>query len=198
MRVYFLGSHGSGKTDMVKHVAKRYPFLREFSEIARTEQAKSGRTLESLRTDLDGISAFQRRVFLEQMRVERGADDFVSDRAFDNLAYAADNAECLSELLDLPECTEYLEWVSGGLLFFVRPLASVEADGTRPSGDLAQGSAHRIDGMIKFMLEGGLRGSNGKSLKFSYFTLDTPSFKDRWTTVSKAIALWGAAQSSRP
>lgn len=188
MRVYFVGSTGVGKTWACRLTARKFGF-RLLSEVARMENTRNESNFGELRKDIDAASAFQERVFREQIRMEEEAgDNFVSDRAFDNLAYAAQHAECLPKLMALPECREYVDKVAAGLVFFVRPLPFVTADGVRPVSDLDLRAVHCVDGMVKFMLEmWGVR----------YFPVDPESPKDRWTLIQNVIRLQLAAESRR-
>ena len=92
MRIYFVGSHATGKTTMTRWVSRRFgvPMI---TEVARSVLAELETNFESLRTDMDRVGDYQRRVFERQIATERAQErGFVSDRAFDNLAYAAEHA----------------------------------------------------------------------------------------------------------
>lgn len=189
MRVYLLGGHGVGKTHLARVISRKFS-LKLLSEVARAQQSKAERPFDEIRCDPDSIDELQRGIFAEQIRIDVGAgDDFVSDRAFDNLGYAAENSECLPDLMADPRTMEYVRRVASGLVFFVRPLPQVKADGVRPSSDLDISSVHRIDGMVKFML---------KLWGVRHVTIDTPHPADRWNNVRNVIRAALAAESKQP
>lgn len=154
MRIYFVGAHSTGKTTLARYVAKKYR-LPLITEVARTVLAEMELSLESLRTDVDLVGSYQTSVFERQIRTEQETGEksgFVSDRAFDNIAYAIEHSHVAAELVSHTRFTEYLSWVSKGAVFFVRPhRALLREDGVRekPEWD----SVLRIDGMIKALLE---------------------------------------------
>jgi predicted ATPase len=152
MRIYFVGSHATGKTTLCRYVSRRFG-LPMITEVARGVLAEMEASLDSLRADLDLVAAYQRRVFEKQIATERAhTGGFVSDRAFDNLAYAAEHTTILADLLGDPAFQEYMEWVSRGMVFFLRPHPSLlKEDGVRAG--VSWDSVLRIDGMVKLLLE---------------------------------------------
>ena len=50
--------------------------------------------INSLRSDIQAVNSYQRGVLEKQISEESGREHFVSDRSFDNLAYAAMHAPC--------------------------------------------------------------------------------------------------------
>jgi AAA domain-containing protein len=152
MRIYFVGSHATGKTTMTRFVSRRYG-LPMITEVARAVLAELETSLDSLRTDVDLVAEYQKRVFERQVQVERNqVSGFVSDRAFDNLAYAAEHTLILADLISTEEYRKYMEWVAEGIVFFVRPHRDLlREDGVRAG--VTWESVLRIDGMIKLMLE---------------------------------------------
>src|SRR5215813_14381347 len=152
MRIYFVGSHATGKTTMTRFVSRRYG-LPMITEVARSVLAELETTLDALRTDVDLVAEYQRRVFERQVQVERAqSGGFVSDRAFDNLAYAAEHTLVLADLMSGDLFKSYMEWVAQGIVFFLRPHQELlKDDGVRAG--LTWDSVLRIDGMIKLMLE---------------------------------------------
>jgi hypothetical protein len=153
MRIYFVGSHATGKTTMTRYVSRRYG-LPMITEVARAVLAELETSLDSLRTDVDMVAEYQKRVFERQVQVERaqGAQGFVSDRAFDNLVYAAEHTLVFADLINGDEFARYMEWAAQGIVFFVRPHKDLlKEDGVRAG--VTWESVLRIDGMIKLMLE---------------------------------------------
>src|SRR5262249_43834347 len=99
------------------------------------------------------VAEYQRRVFERQVTAEKQQPGgFVSDRAFDNLAYAAEHTTILADLLGEPSFAEYMQWVSRGLVFFLRPHPSLLKDDCVRAG-VSWDSVLRIDGMVKLLLE---------------------------------------------
>jgi predicted ATPase len=189
MRVYFVGSHATGKTTLCRYVSRRYG-LPMISEMARAVLAEMETSLDSLRTDMDLVAEYQERVFARQVEVERMHHGrFVSDRAFDNLAYAAEHTTVSAEMLGDPAFAEYMKWVSAGVVFFLRPHPSLlREDGTRAG--VSWDSVLRIDGMIKLMLE---------QYRVSYLPVESVSMQERVRAVEFVLARCGLAPvSHRP
>ena len=193
MRIYFVGSHATGKTTMTRWVSRRYG-LPMITEVARGVLAELETDFIHLRTDMDQVADYQRKVFERQMATERLQErGFVSDRAFDNLAYAAEHTTALADIMfhdGGEELRRYMEWVSGGLVFFMCPQRGLlREDGVRAGVDWE--SVLRIDGMIKLMLE---------QYRISYLPIDTQSMQERVRAVdfvlSRTVGL--AAQQSLP
>lgn len=151
MRVYVCGAHSTGKTTLARHISDRtgLPLL---NEVARQVMAEREMTFEQVRADLRAVNEYQRAVFVRQVEIEHNAEGgFVSDRAFDNLAYAARHSEVLCELLDDPKMSSYFDRVRNSLVFFVRPHPSLLAeDGMREASNWDE--VMRIDGVIDFLL----------------------------------------------
>jgi len=151
MRIYVCGAHSTGKTTLARHIAERtgLPLL---NEVARQVMAEREMTFEQVRSNLDVVNDYQREVFKRQLEVEQHAPGgFVSDRAFDNLAYSARHSEILPELLADPKTAEYFDSVRGSLVFFLRPHRSLlSEDGYREQASWEE--VMRIDGMVDFLL----------------------------------------------
>ena len=152
MRVYFIGSHATGKTTLCRYVSKRYG-LPMITEVARGVLAEMETSLDALRTDVERVGEYQERVFARQVAIEKLHEGrFVSDRAFDNLAYAAEHTTTVADLMGDARFRDYMEWCSGGTVFFLRPHPSLlKEDGVRAG--VSWDSVVRIDGMIKLLLE---------------------------------------------
>jgi nicotinamide riboside kinase len=151
MRVYVVGAHSVGKTTLVRYIAERHS-LPIVAEVARAVLAERETALERLRTSVIEANKYQAEVFARQIEAEKDKRTFVSDRAFDNLAYAAEHATILPDLVGGPAFKEYVEWVRGGTVFFLRPSkALLRDDGVREKVDWD--AIMRIDGMIKAFLE---------------------------------------------
>jgi hypothetical protein len=172
MRIYFVGSHATGKTTLCRYVSRRYD-LPMISEVARAVLAELEATFDALR----------------QVAVERQhAGTFVSDRAFDNLAYAAEHTTILADLLSQDGFTEYMRWVSEGIVFFLRPHASLlREDGVRAG--VSWESVLRIDGMVKLLLE---------QHRVSYLPIESVSMQERVRAVEFVLGREGLRSAARP
>lgn len=169
MKIYFVGSHATGKTTMARYVSRHYG-LPMITEVARAVLAELETGLEALRTDIDLVNQYQRKVFDRQVEIEKVyTGGFVSDRAFDNLAYAAEHATILSQLMESQKFLDYMDWVRSGIVFFLRPDKSLlKEDGVRASVDWE--SVIRIDGMVKLFLE---------QFKIRYLPIQTANMQER-------------------
>ncbi|HWN68315.1 MAG TPA: AAA family ATPase [Haliangium sp.] len=181
MRIYFVGSHATGKTTLCRFVSQRYG-LPMITEVARAVLAEMEASFDRLRTDMDLVSEYQQRVFERQVAIEKLHNGtFVSDRAFDNLAYAAEHTTIVADLLDDKRFREYMKWVSEGVVFFVRPHVSLlKEDGVRAG--VSWESVLRIDGMIKLMLE---------QYRIAYLPLESVSMQERVRGVEFVLARSG-------
>jgi nicotinamide riboside kinase len=191
MRIYFVGSHATGKTTLCRYVSRRYA-LPMITEVARMVLAEMEVGLDALRTDVDLVAEYQRKVFERQIGIEQlQQGGFVSDRAFDNLAYAAEHTTIVADLLHNETFQEYTRWVSRGIVFFLRPHKSLLAeDGVRAGVDWD--SVVRIDGMVKLLLE---------QYRIDYLPIESVSMQERVRCVQFVLSRLGvaaAAADSRP
>ena len=181
MRIYFVGSHATGKTTLCRYVSRRYG-LPMISEVARAVLAEMETALDALRTDMDLVAEYQERVFARQVEVERSHQGrFVSDRAFDNLAYVAEHTTNAAAMMNDARFRDYMRWVSQGVVFFVRPHQSLlKDDGVRAG--VSWDSVLRIDGMVKLMLE---------QYQISYLPLESVSMQERVRAVEFVLSRSG-------
>lgn len=151
-RIYLVGAHSTGKTTLARWVRDAYG-LPMISEVARGVLAEMEARLDALRTDVDLVNRYQREVFERQIAAEREqTGSFVSDRAFCNLAYAAQHSTILADIARESHLAEYMESVRDGLVFYLRPHRELLAeDGVRAG--VAWEEVVRIDGMVKLLLE---------------------------------------------
>lgn len=153
MKVYFVGAHSTGKTTCARYVSEKYK-LPMITEVARAVLSEKELHLDSLRYNMDLVDDYQEAIFLRQLAEEAAkVDNFVSDRSFDCLAYAAQHTRILPKLIGSPDLGPYLAKLRepGSFIFFVRPSkATMKADGVRES--LTWDGVVAIDAMIKFML----------------------------------------------
>lgn len=184
MRIYFVGSHATGKTTLCRYVSRRYG-LPMITEVARAVLAEMESSLDALRTDMDLVAEYQQRVFARQVAIERlHQGRFVSDRAFDNLAYAAEHTTVVAEMLGDQKFSEYMRWVSEGTVFFLRPHPSLlKEDGVRAG--VSWESVLRIDGMIKLLLE---------MHRVPYLPIESVSMQERVRAVDFVLSRAGLHQ----
>ncbi len=180
MRIYFVGSHATGKTTLCRYVSRRYG-LPMISEVARAVLAEMETNLDALRTDLDLVAEYQERVFARQVSIEKQQDRFVSDRAFDNLAYVAEHTLNGGAMMNGERFDNYMKWVSDGIVFFVRPHQSLLRDDGIRAG-VSWDSVLRIDGMVKLMLE---------QHRIPYLPLESVSMQERVRAVEFVLARSG-------
>lgn len=186
MRIYFVGSHATGKTTLCRFVSRRYG-LPMITEVARAVLAEMESSLDALRTDIDLVAEYQERVFARQVAIEKLHEGrFVSDRAFDNLAYAAEHATSVADMMSDQRFADYMRWVSDGTVFFLRPHPSLlREDGTRAG--VSWDSVLRIDGMIKLLLE---------QHRVSYLPIESVSMQERVRAVEFVLGRSGLPKAA--
>lgn len=180
MKVYFVGSHSTGKTTCARYVSGKYK-LPMITEVARAVLSEKELQLDSLRYDMDLVDDYQHAIFERQLEEEKKYKDFVSDRSFDCLAYAAQHARIFSEILISPDLYAYLDKLRqpDSFIFFVRPSkATLKADGVREvinwDGIVA------IDSMVKLMLE---------MWDLRYFQISVENMQERTKLIDAVLSL---------
>jgi hypothetical protein len=180
MKVYFVGSHSTGKTTCARYVSEKHG-LPMITEVARMILSEKELHLDSLRTDLKVVDDYQMQIFKRQIEEEQKYKDFVSDRSFDCLAYAAQHSRVLPAALKSEELVSYLENLRhrDSFIFFVRPSkATLKADGVRES--LTWDGVVAIDAKIKFMLE---------MWELRYFQISMDNMQERARLVDSVLSL---------
>lgn len=179
-RIYIMGAHSTGKTTLARYISQRWQ-IPLVTEVARSVLAEHELKLGHLRTDIKTVNAYQRAVYERQLAAERAVADgaFVSDRGFDNLAYAAMYSTITQQLMDSKLMQEWFALMEGSIIFFLRPHSSLVAeDGTRANVNWDDLVA--IDGMVKFLLEmSGLR----------YLPVHAQKMQERVRIVEAVLAL---------
>ena len=88
-------------------------------------------------------------------------------------------------MLDSPKFREYMSWVGEGVVFFVRPHASLlKEDGIRAG--VTWDSVIRIDGMVKLLLE---------QYRVAYLPIDTPNMQERVRAIEYVLHRQGLRKS---
>lgn len=181
MRVYFVGSHSTGKTTCARYVSEAYG-LPMITEVARAVLSEKELHLDTLRYDMKVVDEYQGAIFKRQLEEEQiYKDKFVSDRSFDCLAYAAQHARILHKLIDSTEMKEYLNVLrdKNSVIFFVRPSkATLKADGVRES--ISWDGVVAIDSMVKFMLE---------MWQLRYFQINVENMQERVKLIDGVLSL---------
>lgn len=187
IRIYLVGAHSTGKTTLARWIRDRYG-LPMISEVARGVLAEMEEQLDQIRSNLDVVDRYQALVFERQLTAEAEQEGpFVSDRAFCNMAYAAQHSTILEKLASDSRLADYMSSVKRGLVFFLRPHRELLADdGVRAAVDWEE--VLRIDGMIKFMLE--LFG-------VPYIPLESLSMQERVRLIERVVTLAGLRPVSR-
>ncbi|MFT4538785.1 MAG: hypothetical protein ACI841_002113 [Planctomycetota bacterium] len=155
------------------------------SEVARGVLAEMEAQVDGLRTQIDLVNRYQREVFERQIEAEAAQPgSFISDRAFCNLAYAAQHSTILGEIFSDPRLSSYMESVRDGLVFFLRPHRSLLADdGVRERLDWEE--VLRIDGMVKLMLE---------MFSIPHISVASLSMQERIRTCESVLSLAGVGR----
>jgi adenylate kinase family enzyme len=179
MRVYIAGAHSVGKSTLSRYISEKYN-LPMVTEVARQVLSERELAINSLRTNLDVVDSYQTEVFQRQIEEENKYSKFVSDRTFDNLAYAAQHSRVFAKLIKSAKFLEYLESLkkSDSFIFFVRPCKeTMKEDGVRET--LSWDGVVAIDAMIKLMIE---------MWELPYFQINTSNMQERVTLINNVIS----------
>ena len=175
-RIYLVGAHSTGKTTLANYISNRYN-IRMLSEVSRKLINDRGLDLSDIRSDIDTTNEFQREIFEKQLEMESNYSEFVSDRAFDNLAYSGLYSNITNELFFSDEFEEYMKGIKNSIVFFIRPREELlEDDGTRKALDME--TLYKLDGIIKFILE---------IYDVSYVSINTSNLSERIRTVEQVM-----------
>lgn len=180
MKVYFVGSHSTGKTTCARYVSEKYK-LPMITEVARAVLSEKELHLDTLRYDLKLVNDYQGAIFHRQIEEEAKYKDYVSDRSFDCLAYAAQHSGILNGLLQAPQLAQYLGALKrpDSFIFFVRPSkATLKADGVRET--INWDGIVAIDAMVKFMLE---------MWDLRYFQINMDNMQERVRLINGVLSL---------
>lgn len=180
MKVYFVGSHSTGKTTCARYVSEKYK-LPMITEVARAVLSEKELHLDTLRYDLKLVNDYQGAIFHRQIEEEAKYKDYVSDRSFDCLAYAAQHSGILNGLLRAPQLDQYLDALKqpDSFIFFVRPSkATLKADGVRET--INWDGIVAIDAMVKFMLE---------MWDLRYFQINMDNMQERVRLINGVLSL---------
>ena len=183
LHVYLVGAHSTGKTTLARWIRDTYG-MPMISEVARGVLAEMEAQLDSLRTDVALVDRYQAEVFQRQIEAEEAqTGSFVSDRAFCNLAYAAQHSTIMAGVARDPRLQTYMGRVRQGLVFFLRPHQALLAeDGVRAGVEWEE--VLRIDGMVKIMLE---------MFDVPYIPVQSLPMQERIRLVQRVLELAGAS-----
>ena len=180
MKIYLAGAHSVGKSTLARYISEKYK-LPMITEVARQILSENEYDLASLRTNLDLVDSYQSEVFYRQIKEESKYDYFVSDRSFDNLAYAAQHSRVLKKILESNELKEYIASLNNKntIIFFVRPSrATLKDDGVREK--LNWDGIVAIDAMVKFLLE---------MFELPYFQINFDNMQERVRMVDTVLMM---------
>lgn len=181
MRIYICGAHSCGKTTLARYVSEKYK-LPMITEVARAVLSEKEWQVDSLRYDIDKVDEYQKQVFTRQMLEETKHLNFVSDRSFDCLGYAAQHTRILPELIKLPDLPAYIRSLQAldSFIFFVRPSkATLKADGVRES--INWEGVISIDAMVKFMLQ---------MWELRYFQISVDNMQERIQLIDNVLNVY--------
>lgn len=180
MRVYFVGSHSTGKTTCARYVSEKW-HLPMITEVARAVLSEKELRLDSLRYDMNLVDDYQNAIFTRQLEEEKKQSIFVSDRSFDCLAYAAQHTRILPKLINSTVLNDYIKTLrsSEAFIFFVRPSkATLKDDGVRET--INWDGIVAIDAMVKFMLE---------MWNLRYFQINMDNMQERVHLIDAVLGL---------
>ena len=155
MRIYFVGSHATGKTTMTRYVSRRYG-LPMITEVARAVLAELETALDALRTDMD----LGRRVPAARVRAPGAGRELHDGTASSPTAPSTTSPtppstrSCSPTMHQRPTSYKRLHGVGGARASSsscARTSDLLKEDGVRAG--VTWESVLRIDGMIKLMLE---------------------------------------------
>lgn len=176
-KVYFIGAQCTGKTTLAEHVRDEHN-IRMVSEVVRELVEDREDDLSEIRADITDVSVLQGEIARQQYLAEQGEVPYVSDRAFDFLAYTAMYANNLNRLRFQKIVEDYISHVAdSSIIFFCRPQEQfIEDDGFRKN--LSWENVNQIDGMIKLLCE---------LFDMNYISIDTPYTNERIRTVDAVL-----------
>ena len=181
MRVYFVGSHSSGKSSLARYVSEKH-HLPMITECARMVLSERELSVDALRANIEVVDSYQNEVFKRQLIEEQKYKDFVADRSLlDCLCYSAQHSRTAALQFADPMLETYIEALKAqsSMVFFVRPSkATLIADGTRET--LSWEGVVAIDAMVKMLLE---------MFEIRHFQIATDSFQERTRFVDAVLSL---------
>lgn len=182
MRIYFVGSHSTGKTTLARTLADRLGF-RFQEESARQILRENGLRVDDLRKSVELTNQFQTDVLERQWANEThllamGVEDYVCDRGFDNMAYAAEHASNLYILRHSVTWGKYRNLMCSGQakIFFLRPEVTL-LDNTDPDRETVTWKGmQRIDAVINCIM-------NYEGMQYKEIPVGMTNLEDRVTFV---------------
>lgn len=180
MRIYFTGSHATGKTTLARYTSERYQ-IPIITEVARMILSEKELQVDALRYNMDLVDDYQFQIFNRQIEEESKYKSYVSDRSFDCLAYAAQHTRILPKLLKSIELQNYLKILKDkdSIIFFVRPSkVTLKADGVREN--LTWEGVLAIDAQVKLLLE---------MFELRYFQINMDNMQERVRLVESVLSL---------
>lgn len=164
MRVYLLGASGVGKSTLSLLIQKPIGLIR-LGSASRETLEEMGVNPKDFRHDLALANEFQERVWRKQEEMEKiVGDNFISDRAFDALAYTTMQATCAWKIARSDFFARQVNELRYGdrvFTFFIRPdrkVWQVACEQAAARGDVQShwldwDSVVAVDAMLKIVLE---------------------------------------------
>ncbi len=174
-----VGAHSCGKSTLARYISKKYN-ITLITEVARMILSENELQVDELRHDLDIVDNYQLSIFERQISEESKYKDFVSDRGFDNLAYAAQHSRVFSKLIKSVKFQEYIEMLKdvNSFIFFIRPTKmTLKSDGVREN--LNWDEIVMIDAMIKVLI---------KMFDIRHFQINTSNMQERINLIDAVLS----------
>jgi predicted ATPase len=180
MKIYFSGSHATGKTTCVRYISEHYE-IPAIAETARMVLSEKEMQVDAIRCNIALADKYQTEVFNRQILEEAKHKEFVSDRsAIDILAYSQ-HTRVLPKLMKNPALETYIASLrsSESIVFLVRPSrATLKSDGVRET--LTWDGVVAIDAQIKLLYE---------MYEVGYIQINTDSMQERIRLIDQVLKI---------
>lgn len=155
-RIYLVGAHSTGKSTLCRWISNKYriPMITEIARQVLTEMEKD---LDEIRSNIDLLNEYQKRIFLRQFKTEQLIDKTtVIDRSIDCLIYNGLYGTNLNTLTKTKDYESFIKMLQekNSLIFFIRPdKEMIREQSVRASMDMIWENIVEFDGALKLFLE---------------------------------------------